>query len=120
MPGNILEILGKHVRQQGSLVAPERLRFDFTHVKKLTQKEIVEVQNLVNEKIRLNLPVHKHITSYNEAIESGALAFFGDKYDTYSIKDKIWNKYRPNGCWKYGNRRKNGLHHDGICSKFSR
>ena len=75
------EILGKHVRQQGSLVAPERLRFDFTHLKKLTQKEIEEVQNLVNGKIRLNLPVHKHITSYNEAIESGALAFFGDKYD---------------------------------------
>ena len=75
------QVLGKHVRQQGSLVAPERLRFDFTHVKKLTENEINEVQNLVNEKIRLNLPVHKHITSYNEAIESGALAFFGDKYD---------------------------------------
>jgi alanyl-tRNA synthetase len=75
------EVLGTHVRQAGSLVAPDRLRFDFTHVAALSREEILRVQRLVNEKIRHNLTVHKHETTYRDAIESGALAFFGDKYD---------------------------------------
>ena len=74
------EILGKHVRQQGSLVAPDRLRFDFTHMNKLSAKEINDVQELMNQKIRSNLKVKKHETSYTKAIEEGAIAFFGDKY----------------------------------------
>ena len=74
------EILGKHVKQQGSLVSPDRLRFDFTHMSKLTDEEILEVQDLMNLKIRSNLKVKKHETTYTKAIEEGAIAFFGDKY----------------------------------------
>ena len=74
------EVLGKHVRQQGSLVSPDRLRFDFSHMSKLSESEIYEVEKLMNSKIRSNLPVKKHSTSYTKAIEDGAIAFFGDKY----------------------------------------
>lgn len=75
------ETLGKHVRQHGSLVASDRLRFDFTHVAALTPAEVVSVQRVVNDKIRHDITVTKRETTYREAIESGALAFFGDKYD---------------------------------------
>ena len=74
------EVLGKHVRQQGSLVSPDRLRLDFSHMSKLSEAEIFEVEKLMNSKIRSNLPVKKHSTSYTKAIEDGAIAFFGDKY----------------------------------------
>jgi alanyl-tRNA synthetase len=75
------EVLGSHVRQAGSLVAPDRLRFDFTHVAAVTRDEMLKVQRIVNDKIRHNLKVHKHETTYRDAIAAGALAFFGDKYD---------------------------------------
>ena len=74
------EVLGAHVRQAGSLVAPDRLRFDFSHVKPLTIKELWEVQHLVNEKIRANAQVSHAEDTYANAIKQGALAFFGDKY----------------------------------------
>lgn len=74
------EVLGPHVRQAGSLVAPDRLRFDFTHVQALTEAELERVQALVNEKIRANLPVRYHYTSFEQALAEGALAFFGEKY----------------------------------------
>ena len=77
---SLREILGKHVHQQGSLVSPERLRFDFTHLNKMSKEEIDSVEKLMNSKIRANLPVKKHETSYSEAINNGAIAFFGDKY----------------------------------------
>ena len=73
-------VLGFHVRQHGSLVAPDRLRFDFTHVSPLTREELLEVQRLANEKIRENVAVHWHETTYREAVADGALAFFGDRY----------------------------------------
>ena len=73
-------VLGFHVRQHGSLVAPDRLRFDFTHVSPLTREELLEVQRLANEKIRENVPVDWHETTYREAVAEGALAFFGDRY----------------------------------------
>jgi alanyl-tRNA synthetase len=73
-------ILGAHVRQSGSLVAPDRLRFDFTHMEALKPEEIQTVQRLVNEKIREDAPVHPDEKGYEEAIAGGALAFFGDKY----------------------------------------
>ena len=73
-------VLGPHVRQAGSLVAPQRLRFDFSHVSALSFQEIRAVQSLANEKIRDNLPVSSHETSYAEAVREGALAFFGDRY----------------------------------------
>ena len=75
------QVLGPHVRQAGSLVAPDRLRFDFTHVQAMTGDELWDTQFLVNEKIRQNAKVLKDEDSYTRAIERGALAFFGDKYE---------------------------------------
>jgi alanyl-tRNA synthetase len=75
------EILGDHVKQAGSLVAPDRLRFDFTHFSPLTEREKRWVEELVNEKIWDNLPVITEIMSLEEAIEQGATALFGEKYD---------------------------------------
>ena len=75
------QVLGLHVRQSGSLVAPDRLRFDFTHVQQVTDDEMWQVQLLVNEKIRQNARVLRDEDTYQEAIRRGALAFFGDRYD---------------------------------------
>ena len=74
------QVLGSHVRQAGSLVAPDRLRFDFSHVQPVTEDELWQVQLLVNEKLRQNARIVKDEDSYSSAIERGALAFFGDKY----------------------------------------
>ena len=74
------EVLGAHVRQAGSLVAPDRLRFDFSHVQPVTQAELWQVQLLVNEKIRANASVRRDEDTYASAIRRGALAFFGDRY----------------------------------------
>jgi len=68
------------VQQSGSLVAPERLRFDFTHVGTISKEQLNEVQRIVNEMVRHNLRVRSRKTSYSEAIAEGALAFFGEKY----------------------------------------
>ncbi len=73
-------VLGSHVRQSGSLVAPDHLRFDFTHTEALSEEQLAEVQRLVNDKIRENLPVDARTTTYEEAMANGALAFFGEKY----------------------------------------
>jgi alanyl-tRNA synthetase len=73
-------VLGVHVRQAGSFVAPERLRFDFSHVSALTRDELLSVQSLANDQVRGNLTVTSHETSYSEAVREGALAFFGDRY----------------------------------------
>jgi len=73
-------VLGEHIQQRGSLVAPERLRFDFSHLTAMTQEEIKEVQHIVNEKIRQNLRVYDEETSYKKAIEAGAIALFDEKY----------------------------------------
>ena len=72
--------LGPHVRQAGSLVSPDRLRFDFSHVGRLSGDELLAVQSLSNENVRANLLVSSHETSYAEAVRQGALAFFGDRY----------------------------------------
>ncbi len=74
------QVLGSHVRQHGSLVAPDRLRFDFTHVSPLTNEELREIQLLANEKIRENVSVDWRETTYRDAVSQGALAFFGDRY----------------------------------------
>ena len=73
-------VLGPHVRQAGSMVAPERLRFDFSHVSPLSPDEVSSVQGLANERIRDNLSVLSRETSYSQAVRDGALAFFGDRY----------------------------------------
>lgn len=74
------EVLGSHAQQAGSLVAPDRLRFDFTHLEALTQEQLAEIEQVVNEKIRADLPVHTYTTSYRSAIEEGITALFGEKY----------------------------------------
>src|SRR5581483_12200958 len=74
------QVLGSHVRQAGSLVAPDRLRFDFTHPEALTPAQLAEVQALVNEKVRQNVEVQTRETSFDEAMSQGVIAFFGDKY----------------------------------------
>jgi alanyl-tRNA synthetase len=72
--------LGEHVKQAGSLVAPERLRFDFSHYEPLTAEQIAEVERLVNTETLANTPVRHFETSKTEAEALGAIAFFGDKY----------------------------------------
>ena len=75
------EQLGDHVRQAGSLVAPDRLRFDFTHFSPLTPLEIENLENFMNEHIRANDPVTSTVMSYKDALDIGAMALFGDKYE---------------------------------------
>jgi alanyl-tRNA synthetase len=74
------KVLGDHVRQAGSLVAPDRLRFDFTHFKGLSSAEIEQVEDLVNEWIMEAIPVEVRYTSYEEAVKSGVVALFTEKY----------------------------------------
>ncbi|WP_461831605.1 alanine--tRNA ligase [Aquifex sp.] len=73
-------LLGEHVRQAGSLVADKYLRFDFTHFSPLTEEEIRKIEELVNEKIRENLPVNVVEMAYQEALQTGAIAIFEEKY----------------------------------------
>jgi alanyl-tRNA synthetase len=74
------EVLGEHARQAGSLVAPDRLRFDFLHSKALSEEERVRIQGRVNEQIFAGLPVRTAVMPYREAVASGAMALFGEKY----------------------------------------
>ena len=74
------DILGKHVRQMGSNITKERLRFDFLHPKALTKEEIRKVEELVNKKIMESLQVKRIEMRYEDAIKKGALAFFKEKY----------------------------------------
>ena len=74
------QVLGEHVQQRGSVVAPDRLRFDFSHLTTMTGEEIEKVNNGVNEKIRQNLPVYDHEMSYRRAVDLGAIALFEEKY----------------------------------------
>lgn len=84
-------VLGDHVEQKGSNITAERLRFDFSHPEKLTPEQIQEVEDMVNRQIARDLPVKKEVMNVKEAEESGALAFFGEKYDeqvkVYTIGD---------------------------------
>ena len=72
--------LGPHVRQAGSLVTPERLRFDFSHTRPVGEGPLGEIEDQVNSQIRANLEVWAEEMSYDQAIKAGALAFFGEKY----------------------------------------
>ncbi|TBR38985.1 MULTISPECIES: alanine--tRNA ligase [Dyella] len=73
-------VLGDHVTQKGSLVAPERLRFDFAHFKPLSREELARIEDMVNAEVRRNAPAEVHHMGYNDAIEFGAMALFGEKY----------------------------------------
>ncbi len=74
------ETLGLHVKQSGSLVEQDRLRFDFTHYKSLSNKEIYDIENLINKKIRENLQINTEVIAYEDAIQKGAIAIFDEKY----------------------------------------
>ena len=74
------KILGTHVHQKGSIVDEQRLRFDFAHATPLSAQEIVAIEILVNEKIQANLPVDVQVMSSKDAMSSGAMALFGEKY----------------------------------------
>jgi alanyl-tRNA synthetase len=74
------KVLGESVKQKGSNITAERLRFDFSHKQKLSEKELKKVENLINQKIKEGLPVHKSIETKEEALKSGALAFFKETY----------------------------------------
>jgi len=73
-------VLGDHVQQKGSLVAADRLRFDFAHYEPVSVEQLDAIEVLVNEQIRLNSSADTRVVSYDDAMASGALAFFGDKY----------------------------------------
>ena len=73
-------VLGEHVQQKGSLVAPDRLRFDFAHYEAVSPEQIERIETLVNEEVRRNSAAETRVLAYDDAIAAGALAFFGDKY----------------------------------------
>jgi alanyl-tRNA synthetase len=73
-------VLGEHVQQKGSLVAPDRLRFDFSHHAPVSEEELAEIERLVNEQIQANVVAEVREMPFDEAIEAGALAFFDEKY----------------------------------------
>jgi alanyl-tRNA synthetase len=74
------DTLGNHVKQSGSLVTPELLRFDFSHFQAMTAEELQQIENKINEKIWSKDPVQKKVMSKDQAVAAGAIAFFGEKY----------------------------------------
>jgi alanyl-tRNA synthetase len=76
------EVLGKHVLQKGSLVAPERLRFDFAHSQPVSAEELRRVEDLVNSAIRSNAPAETRVMALDEAVAAGAMSLFGEKYES--------------------------------------
>jgi alanyl-tRNA synthetase len=78
--------LGTHVKQAGSLNSPERLRFDFTHFAAVDPQELRDIEQQVNDEIRVNTAIETNVTSLEEALSSGALAFFGDKYPEHNVR----------------------------------
>jgi alanyl-tRNA synthetase len=75
------QVLGTHVQQKGSLVAPDRLRFDFSHFQAVTPQELTTIERLVNAEIRRNEPARTELMEYDQAVAAGAMALFGEKYD---------------------------------------
>jgi alanyl-tRNA synthetase len=75
------QVLGTHVQQKGSLVAPDRLRFDFAHFQPVTPAELTEIERLVNAQIRANTAAETRLMGYEDAVADGAIALFGEKYD---------------------------------------
>ncbi|MGH9741823.1 MAG: alanine--tRNA ligase-related protein, partial [Candidatus Acidiferrum sp.] len=79
-------ILGTHVKQAGSLNSPERLRFDFSHFAHVDPEELKDIEQQVNDEIRHNTQIETDVTSLEEALASGAVAFFGDKYPESNVR----------------------------------
>ena len=86
MNAALRNILGTHVKQSGSLVAPDHLRFDFTHFASVDPGEIAEIEEQVNHEIRKDLDIRTDIMNIDDALASGALAFFGDKYPEANVR----------------------------------
>ncbi|MEN8216921.1 MAG: alanine--tRNA ligase [Pseudomonadota bacterium] len=81
MHAALRQILGDHVKQKGSLVEPERLRFDFSHFEPVSTEQLSQIERLVNQQILYNTPVQTRLMALEEAMNSGAMALFGEKYD---------------------------------------
>ena len=81
MHAALRQVLGDHVQQKGSLVAPDKLRFDFSHYEGVTPEQLEQIENLVNEQVRKNIRADTRLMSYDDAVASGAMALFGEKYD---------------------------------------
>jgi alanyl-tRNA synthetase len=79
-------ILGTHVKQAGSLNSPERLRFDFSHFAHVDPEELSDIEQQVNDEIRFNTQIETNVSSLEDALASGALAFFGDKYPEHNVR----------------------------------
>jgi alanyl-tRNA synthetase len=75
-------VLGKHVQQKGSLVAPERLRFDFSHTQPVSTEELTQIEDLVNATVRRNEPAETRVMALDEAVAAGAMSLFGEKYES--------------------------------------
>jgi len=80
MHAALRRVLGDHVQQKGSLVDPERLRFDFSHFQPVTPEELEQIEKLVNDQIRVNADIETRVMPVDQAIEAGAMALFGEKY----------------------------------------
>jgi alanyl-tRNA synthetase len=80
MHAALRQVLGEHVTQKGSLVAPDRLRFDFSHYESVSADQLAAIEELVNDEIRANRPADVHLMTYDDAMKSGAMALFGEKY----------------------------------------
>lgn len=81
MHAALRKVLGEHVQQKGSLVAPDRLRFDFSHYEAVTTEQLREIEDVVNAQIRRNTPARIKLMQYDDAVASGAIALFGEKYE---------------------------------------
>jgi alanyl-tRNA synthetase len=86
MHAALRNILGTHVKQAGSLVAPDRLRFDFSHFAAVDRAELTDIEQQVNEQIRLDAELVTDVTTLDDALASGALAFFGDRYPEQNVR----------------------------------
>jgi len=96
------QIFGKHIKQMGSDITPQRLRFDFSHPKKLTSEELKRVEDLVNKKIKEDLKIVREEMNLDDALKSGALSFFKERYPqrvtVYIIKDSSGNVFSKEIC----------------------
>ena len=82
----LIELFGKQIKQSGSLVHPDYLRFDFTYHKQISPDQIKQIEDIVNDKIRQNIPVAIEYSTFKQAIDRGVLAFFGEKYTPEKVR----------------------------------